>query len=58
MAIQPDRSWPRPLRRGEQATFRLVTVKARDKGGEDKLFIFATNTGLKPMEIRRMFRSR
>ena len=42
-------------RRDEQATFRLLTVKGKDKGGEDKLFIFATNTSLKPERIRELF---
>jgi IS4 transposase len=40
-------------RRGEQVSFRLVTLK-----DEGKLFVFATNTNLKPRKIRKLFRKR
>jgi hypothetical protein len=40
-------------RRSEQVSFRLVTL--RDEG---KLFVFATNTSLKPKKIREGFRKR
>ena len=39
-------------------SFRLVTVKGKNRGGRDKLFIFATNTNLKPEKIRDVFRKR
>jgi hypothetical protein len=54
--IYTTRSCRRP--KNEQATFRLVTFKAKDKGGKDKLFIFATNTSLKPKRIRKLFKKR
>lgn len=41
-----------------QATFRLVTFRGREFHGKVKLFIFATNTSLKPLRIRRVFRKR
>jgi hypothetical protein len=44
--------------KSEQATFRLVTVRERDAYGNVKLFIFATNTCLKPRRIRKLFRKR
>ena len=44
--------------KSEQVSFRLLTVKGKDKGGRDKLFIFATNTNLKPEMIRELFRKR
>jgi len=40
-------------RRGEQVSFRLVTLREADR-----LFLFATNTSLKPEEIREQFRKR
>ena len=45
-------------RKRDQATFRLVTVRGKDFHGKLKLFIFATNTSLKPRRIRRLFRKR
>ena len=45
-------------REKEQATFRLVAVKGRDRSGKVRLFVFATNTNLKPRRIRRLFRKR
>ena len=45
-------------RKSEQVSFRLLTVKGKDKGGRSKLFIFATNTNLKPERIRDVFRKR
>jgi putative transposase len=45
-------------RKEEQATFRLVAVKGRDRGGRVRLFVFATNTKLKARRIRRLFRKR
>lgn len=45
-------------RKEEQATFRLVAVNERDRGGKVRLFVFATNTNLKPRRIRRLFRKR
>jgi len=46
-------------KKSEQATFRLVTVKrARYSGGNLKLFIFGTNTNLKPRKMRNLFRKR
>jgi hypothetical protein len=45
-------------RKRDQATFRLVTLRGRDFHGKVKLFIFATNTSLKPRRIRRLFRKR
>ncbi len=46
-------------REDEQATFRLVAVKGRDRGGgKVRLFVFATNTNLKARRIRRLFRKR
>lgn len=44
--------------KSEQVTFRLVTVRAKDRGGKDKLFIFGTNTSLKPRKIRKLFKKR
>jgi len=40
-------------RNSQQATFRLVTLRQRDK-----LLIFATNTSLKPRRLRKTFRKR
>lgn len=40
-------------RKDEQVSFRLVTLKEGDK-----LFIFATNTNLKPERMRKLFRKR
>jgi len=45
-------------REEEQATFRLVAVNGKVRGGKVKLFVFATNTNLKPRRIRRLFRKR
>lgn len=45
-------------RKSDQATFRLVTVKGRDAYGNLKLFIFATNTILKPRRMRKLYRKR
>ncbi len=42
----------------EQATFRVVAVNGVDRYGHSELFIFATNTDIKPNEIRKMFRKR
>jgi hypothetical protein len=42
----------------DQATFRLVTLMGRDFHGKLKLFIFATNTSLRPRRIRWLFRKR
>lgn len=45
-------------REEEQAMFRLVAVNGRDRSGKVRLFVFATNTDLKPKRIRRLFRKR
>jgi len=45
-------------RKRDQAAFRLVTFRGRDFHGKVKLFIFATNTSLKPLRIREVFRKR
>ncbi|MEM3186153.1 MAG: transposase [Conexivisphaerales archaeon] len=47
-------------RRGddEQATFRVVALNGRNRIGHMELFIFATNTYLKPQRLRKLFRSR
>lgn len=45
-------------RKSEQATFRLVTVKGRDKSGKDVVFIFGTNTQFSRGKIRKLFRKR
>ena len=42
----------------DQATFRVVAFNGRDKFGHSELFIFATNTDLKPKMMRKMFRKR
>ncbi len=42
----------------EQATFRVVAMNGRDRLGRTELFIFATNTNMKPKEIRKVFRKR
>jgi len=43
----------------QQATFRLVAINSRDRrSGKVRLFVFATNTNLKPRMIRRLFRKR
>ncbi len=44
--------------RDEQATFRVVAINGVDRYGHSELFIFATNTDMKPNEIRKMFRKR
>ncbi len=45
-------------REDEQATFRIVALNGRDKGGNVRLFVFATNTDIKPARVRRLFRKR
>ena len=45
-------------REDEQATFRLVAINGRDRSGKVRLFVFATNTDLRPRRIRRLFRRR
>lgn len=45
-------------REEEQATFGLVAVNGRDRSGKVGLFVFATNTDLKPRRIRTLFRKR
>lgn len=45
-------------REDEQATFRIVAVKGRDRSGKRMLFIFATNTDLKARRIRKLYRKR
>ncbi|MGC8558364.1 MAG: hypothetical protein ACP5NC_05160 [Nitrososphaeria archaeon] len=37
----------------DQATFRVVAFNGRDKFGHLELFVFATNTDLKPKMIRK-----
>ncbi len=43
-------------REDEQATFRIVALNGRDKGGNVRLFVFTTNTNIKPARVRRLFR--
>ena len=45
-------------RRGEQATFRMVSVHGKDRGGKTVLYVFATDTSLPPASILRYFRKR
>jgi hypothetical protein len=45
-------------REDEQATYRIVALNGRDKGGNVRLFAFATNTKIKPARVRRLFRKR
>jgi hypothetical protein len=45
-------------RKCDHATFRLVTLRARDFHGKFILFIFAANTALRPRRVRRLFRKR
>ncbi|MDG6931114.1 MAG: transposase [Nitrososphaerota archaeon] len=42
----------------KQATFRVVAFNGKDKFGHTEFFVFATNTDLKPGQIRKMFRKR
>ncbi|MCL4323626.1 MAG: transposase [Candidatus Thermoplasmatota archaeon] len=45
-------------RKGEQATFRVVSIYGKDKGGKTVLYVFATNTTLSPSAILKCFRKR
>ncbi|MEM0146574.1 MAG: hypothetical protein QXH66_06295 [Conexivisphaerales archaeon] len=42
----------------KQATFRVVALNGRNRIGHMELFIFATNTYLKPQRLRKLLRSR
>jgi len=43
-------------REDEQATFRIVAINGRDRSGNVRLFVFATNTKIKPARVRKLFR--
>ena len=45
-------------KKGEQATFRFVTVYGRDKNGKIMLYAFATSTTLPSLSILRIFKKR
>jgi len=43
-------------REDEQATFRIVAINGRDRSGKVRLFVFATDTKIKPARVRKLFR--
>jgi hypothetical protein len=43
-------------REDEQAMFRIVAINGRDRSGKVRLFVFATNTKIKPARVRKLFR--
>ena len=60
-AIRPEhdfiyRTRGHRMREDEQATFRIVALNGRDKGGNVRLLVFTTNTKIKPARVRRLFR--
>ena len=44
--------------KGEQATFRIVSIYGKDKGGKSVLYAFATNTPLPPLAMLKCFKKR
>ncbi len=45
-------------RKGEQATFRMVSIYGRERSGKTVLYAFATNTSLPPVSILKLFKKR
>lgn len=45
-------------RKGDQATFRTVSIHGKDRRGKTTLYAFATNTSLPPVSILRLFKKR